>query len=654
VPDPSTSPEDERGPVRIGRRRFLGAGLAAAGAAFIPAAATARSRATFSDPSAAPGAASSIPQLPLRGTYPHLPAVPVDVEGTAETLLRLALRTQQATQAKQGLTREFTIGGQRETAYAFLFGDAGPGPESEALRKLAESWRAHPKRSTADLHRNLERRSNEALTAAPSFTLARPEQFSISWTYFPNVYETGRPHLQAWASSLTDVEAATRQFWPMIAQHGYGYNLIIPERVRGARAAALRRAFGPAWTSQVRAALAAGNLYVIDMSRFESLAAGTVNGSPRFTPATTTLLIRNRQTKSLTPVAIIVSGQNGAGRQLYQESNSSKGAWLYALQAAKTSITVYGVWLGHVYHWHIVTAAMQMAMLNTLPTDHPIYLLLAPQSKFLIPFDDVLLAAWSQIAPPTSLTTAEDFLALANGYANGRTYFEDDPTTTIAQLGLRAKDFTAKTRWDRYPVVQRLLTLWNLVSEYIDAFVAATYPSDASVAADQNLQTWITTAASADATTGGNILGLPTMDSRDALRRTLTSHLYRVTAHGISRLNSTPNPALTFLANYPHCLQRTDIPGPRAAISTRTLLSYLPKTDTIGESLNFYFIFAFSPPYESFIPLGGVGSELFFPGGSADPRSQALIRLRNGLAAFIKDYQPDMPQRFQWPRNIET
>ena len=149
--------------------------------------------------------------------------------------------------------------------------------------------------------------------------------------------------------------------------------------------------------------------------------------------------------------------------------------------------------------------------------------------------------------------------------------------------------------------------MWDLVRTYVDAFVQATYPSDASVAADQSLQTWIATAASADATTGGNIRGLPTMDSRDALRRTLTSHVYRITSHGISRLNSTANPALTFVANYPHCLQRTDIPGPRAAISTKTLLSYLPKTDTIGQSLNFYFIFAFSPPYESFIPLGGVG-----------------------------------------------
>ena len=54
---------------------------------------------------------------------------------------------------------------------------------------------------------------------------------------------------------------------------------------------------------------------------------------------------------------------------------------------------------------------MQMAMLNTLPATHPVYQLLAPQSQFAIPFDDVLLAAWSQIAPPTSIATPEQFLA---------------------------------------------------------------------------------------------------------------------------------------------------------------------------------------------------------------------------------------------------
>src|SRR5262249_42357691 len=157
--------------------------------------------------------------------------------------------------------------------------------------------------------------------------------------------------------------------------------------------------------------------------------------------------------KSLTPVAIIVSGHGGRGRRLYRRGAASDGAWLYALQAAKASATLFGVWLGHVYHWHLVTAAMQMAMLNTLPTTHPVYQLLAPQSRFVIPFDDVILALWSQIAPPTSLTTANDFLALANDYAAGRSYFDDDPKTTVKQLGLRQRDFTAQTAWDQYPVV---------------------------------------------------------------------------------------------------------------------------------------------------------------------------------------------------------
>jgi hypothetical protein len=92
--------------------------------------------------------------------------------------------------------------------------------------------------------------------------------------------------------------------------------------------------------------------------------------------------------------------------------------------------------------------------------------------------------------------------------------------------------------------------------------------------------------------------------------------------HGISRLNSTANPALTFTANFPHCLQRSDIPTATTPIDTKTLLTYLPNTQTIGEAVNFYFTFVFSPPYEQFIPLGGADTELFFT-DPRDPRTKA-------------------------------
>ena len=119
---------------------------------------------------------------------------------------------------------------------------------------------------------------------------------------------------------------------------------------------------------------------------------------------------------------------------------------------------------------------MQMTMLNTLPTTHPIYQLLAPQSKFAIPFDNVLLALWSNIAPPTSIVSANEFLGLSNEYAQGRSYFDDDPRTTLKALRLRQADFTRKSSWDQYPVVQRLLQVWDLVGAYAEISSAGRIP----------------------------------------------------------------------------------------------------------------------------------------------------------------------------------
>lgn len=652
---------------RIGRRGFIGAGLAGAGVALIgPAgAASARSVPAASQggvglrgaPLAAASAGTAITQMPLRAAYPHLPAIPQDPAGMLETLGKLSIRAEQVTQAKQSLTRELTIRGVTRTAYAFLFGETATTAGSDAGAALAKLLQEHPDRVSPDVYeRSLRAQSQDQLAASTSMTskpvaLVDPEQFSISWTTVPDVYRSGLPSLPRWASSLTDADSATEQFWPMIAEHGLAFNLILPQRVTRATAESLRRKLNGGWTHELQMASAAGNLYVIDMSRFEALQPHSVSGAPRFTPSTVTLLTHNPHTKALIPIAVLVSGYRGRGRKLFTRATATDGAWLYALQAAKASLTVFGIWLGHVYHWHLVTAAMQMTMLNALPNAHPVYQLLAPQSKYVIAFDGILLALWSRIAPPTPLADATQFLSLANDYAAGRSYFDDDPKTTLTRLGLREADFTVATPWDQYPVVQRLLAVWDLVETYVESCVHATYRTDVSVAGDHDLQTWI---ASSSASSGGNIRGLPRMNSRTALQRVLTSLLYRVTVHGVARLSSTSNPALTFVANFPHCLQRTNIPDPHAPLNTRSLLTYLPNMATIGETASFYFTFAFSTPYEPFIPLGGVATELFFPGGPGDLRNRALIELRRGVVAFMDDYQPDAPQRFQWPRNIET
>lgn len=660
MPDDRAGRADQNRQLRIGRRGFIGAGLAGTGALLVPVVpASAGSKTTAAETvDAEPVAATTsgpIGRLAVGAQFPNLPAIPVDPAGVLDTLSRLKIRAEQVAQAEQGLTRRFSIRGSTKTGYAFLFGQASRATTAATARDaLAQSLRARPDQAVGELsrlalHTHAPNAAATAASAPPS--LDTPRQFSIGWTTFPDIYGAGAPMLSTWVSSLTDADSATRQFWPMIAEHGLGFNLIIPERLTAARARALQTKFGIRFTEALLSALAVGNLYAIDMSRFEALQPHTVNGAVRFTPSTVTLLTRDPRRKTLTPVQIVVSGFQGKGRRVFTRATATDSAWLYALQAAKTSITVFGIWLGHVYQWHIVTAAMQMTMRNALPTTHRVHQLLAPQSNFVIPFDNLLMALWSKIAPPTSIATATEFLAVANDFATGRSYFDDDPRRTLKALGLRQADFSRSSPWDQFPVVRHLLQVRDLVAAYVNEFVRSTYPSDAAVAADKPLQAWI---ANASAGSGGNVKGLPAMNSRGALEGVLTSFLYRVTVHGVSRLTSTSSPALTFMANFPHCLQRTDIPSPRARLSTPKLLTYLPNVQTIGEAVNFYFTFTFSPPYQPFIPLTGVSTNLFFPNGPRDRRNLALIRLRNGLAAFIDSYQPGNPQRFQWPLNIET
>ncbi len=546
--------------------------------------------------------------MPLHLAYPHLPAIPVDPPGAVDTLQRLLLRTEQMSQALQSLTSTYTIHGVTDVGYRFLY-------------------------------------------VRPPRSLERPEQFSIAWPTLPNISASGRPFIPDFASLLTDADRATERFWPMVANHGFPFNLIIPERVTTASVHKVRQRLAGAWHPQLARAYAAGHLYVIDMSRFEALPARRVHGAPRFTPGTITALTYDPATQTLTPVAISVSSYRGRVRRLYVRRTATDSAWLYALQAAKASITVFGVWLGHIYQWHIVTAAMLMAMLNTLSPQHPVYQMLAPQSQFLIAFDDVLMQEWANIVPPTSLASAADFLSLANRFAAGRSFFDDDPRATLSRLGLVPDHFSSEGPWDLYPVVQRQLAVWDLVAGYVRSCVDATYLHDASVANDAELQLWMTNAS---APTGANLRGLGTLRTKAALEKVLTSILYRITIHGVGRLNAGVNPVVSFISNFPHCLQRTDIPHPSARLSTQALLSYLPNTGTIGTALNFYFIFAFSPPYQPFIPLAGDDTDLFYSGGVGSRRNQALIRLRKGLAAFIADFEPDGPQLFQWPRNIET
>jgi hypothetical protein len=601
-----------------------------------------------------PASESVVQRLPLRELgFEHAPAVPVDIHAMLDTVVKLGVKNKVYEQALQGLSKTYTIGGSTARAYNFFFGDEGADAQRAAARERlhgllqGHSSEIHPGLAAEKLDEgHAECAQAHDLT---TLSLDDPKQWSLGWTTLPDVYSLGLPHLDEWAATV-DVDQpdkATEAFFPTIARYGRSYNLILPKKVHSADVSPWRELFGSAWTPALDAAAEAGLLYVIDLRIYETLQAQTVAGAPRFTPSTVTVLVQDPATKALTPELIRVAGGDNQPTIFSRQGPTTPSAWVYALQAAKVSVTVYGIWLGHVYQLHLVTAAMQMTMFNTLSPDNPARRLLEPQSSYLIPFDAVLLLQWAAAAPPTSIATGRQFLELIELYAKGRSFFDDDPTTHLEQLGLTASDFTVREPWDQFPIVGDLLAIWDATGRYVDTYVDAAYPSDQDVRRDEQLARWI--AASGDAG-GGNLRGLPAMDSKAALKRVLHSLIYRITAHGASRLFRSANPVLTFVANFPPTLQDARIPDPSDSFDTQALHRYLPNTGTIGSMMLFYFPFWASPPYVPLVPIGGPEAELWF---DDEARNQALIDFRHFVIDFIEKYEPDSPQIWQWERNIE-
>jgi len=558
-----------------------------------------------------------------------IPAIPVDIPGMIGSFVRLADRLRQNVPAKLGLSNEYTINGRTTTAYEWLYGEPLAEEKSAmrqegALRRLEEQL-AGGENPFAPL--SSKEPGAESASGPAQIHLDDPRQFSMGWTNFDGTYEDAKPWEEFYAASLTNVEAANEQFWPTLNQGGNPFNLLILRKV---------------------ARFSTGTLYVIDLNIFRSVQPHVIDGIDRFTPATKIWLWQNPETKALRPVYVRVSGYKGRGAQSYTPNDP---AWLYALQAAKTSITVYGIWLGHAFQWHIVSGAIQMTLNEVLPADHPLCPMLAPQSKYNMAFNNILFLLWLEIGPPTSIDSPEEFLTLCEEFSRERGYFDNDPKQALRKLGIEESDFSLHEPWDQFPVVGLYLEVWDSTQRYVGAVVDATYRSDAAVAHDAGLRSWAEATAHAWA---GNVRGFPRVRSRRDLKRVLTSYLYRITIHGMSRFHGTLHPALSFGSNFPPCLHKREIPRPDTEISTGELLAYLPTTDTIGKYVDFLYFFIYSEPYERFVPDDGIGEDLFFPGGLFDPRNEALVRYRLDILGLASRFDPSSIRASQWPSNIET
>src|ERR1043166_968459 len=391
-----------------------------------------------------------IKRLPLQEIgLTNLVAIPylLTLSEPLHTILRLGLKQVEILPVQHALSNSYTINGITATGYEFMYGDRFAQAVSQAINAVRHALETDGERTIKSIYKPDSAPPGPAGTSPPAdrsphtVSLESPEQFAMAWPNYQGVYERALPYLPAFVSWLKDADEATKQFWPTIANFQFGNNLVVLEKVREPQVEKVKSLFGDTWTAEGMEALCKqGRLYALDMTVFECLSKPADNPNGRYTHSTYTLLRQDPGTKALEPIAIWVSGKNMDGRpRIYTKTKATPGAWLYALQAVKVSMTVYAVFLRHVYLWHVIPAAMQMTMHNTMDPSHPIYQLLAPQSKYTIGYNEMMLLLWAA-TPASSIVSSLEFLRLSDEFAKGRGFFDDDPKVALEKLGIREQD----------------------------------------------------------------------------------------------------------------------------------------------------------------------------------------------------------------------
>ena len=344
----------------------------------------------------------------------EMPAVPVIKLETLETIVKLGLRNEEMKMAKSGLSNKYVFNGQEQTAYRLMYDNKTMSKEKEErelLTKVVKSLSHESMLKLDNINKHEQklpaRNASNAGTTFTNLFLEDASQFSMSWTNYYNIYEEAvkKGLDKEYPQILTDKKAATDQFWPMIAENGLAYNLLFVKKLNYSSLGDIQEIFKKYWNSFLDPIFQDELLYAIDLRIFSKWGAQKANGFDRWTPGSLVLLQQNKKTKKLTPVAVYITGPYESAAQIYIESDA---AWIWALTAARTSVTVYGIWLGHVYHWHVVTAAMQMTLFKNVNKSHDLRKFLDPMSQSLIGFNDTLFRFLVSyiLTIPSSLPTA--------------------------------------------------------------------------------------------------------------------------------------------------------------------------------------------------------------------------------------------------------
>lgn len=368
------------------------------------------------------------------------------------------------------------------------------------------------------------------------------------------------------------------------------------------------------WTSAYRQ----GNLVELDMTWMEGITSTKWN----VVPHALLQYVNDGGSVSLRVMAVRLSNEQ-ADPYAYQvyTLKKSRTAFMQALMAARSAISFSLIYIGHVYHQHVIQSAATYALYNSIDPGvpfgqssdpiriladsyfHPYFLGLFNVGLYVGAYPPPIHALIDNDAGP--LPTVYEFYATAGPLPGNNSLYETTIEQLLVRSGLSVSKFTSPggQPWDLYPSARYHLDIKNITNNFAGSFVNLTYPSDAAVASNANVQRFVQQMIDP---MGGNLVKI-SADNQIKTRKQLAdllSHLLSLTVvHiGASTLDFT---ARQWSAAWmPFCTTMPGLFSPNATYSLPEMVAATIDAYTFTQQVTFnaFFQVAINPTIPQWVP----------------------------------------------------
>ncbi|GMF43620.1 unnamed protein product [Phytophthora fragariaefolia] len=251
-------------------------------------------------------------------------------------------------------------------------------------------------------------------------------------------------------------------------------------------------------------------LFVADLSDYGELTDEAAKDN-KYIPSVVGFFCNNDKKRQLLPLAITLVDSS-----LTYTKADSPGEWQLAKMAFHATEVNFQQ-MRHFVETHLISVPVQVEMMRSLATEHPIYALL--DYHFFADFGMEYFARRELLSPGTPYDQVTGYGAIGSLRAVMREF----ETTSIdldlpTDLAAREMEFLPDYRLNRYGT-----KYYNAIKTFVRKYIQAYYPNEDAIQGDAELQAWAARSSCLE-----HIHGFPsTISSSDVLVRILTHFIFQ-------------------------------------------------------------------------------------------------------------------------------